>query len=538
MSSLTRRRKAKIKLADGKARSIQHMMCTTFWHPDRTPMSAHQFMEAMFGKLPEFFKDEAELRALWRRTTQPFTKPTILPARGLRAGLLREGMTVHRFKMLLAISGAIILAACSKDTAPSVGPSETASASQAASGGAVVYDKGNGWEPVIAADPSAPYVYAVTTLRDPVCAKSKACPNWNISFRRSDDGGATWADPTWICECKDLNWTYDPQLRSDARGNLYAAFLVGPSYDVQFTRSSDHGETWSKPVGLMPSDAPWIDHPWLTVSPDGQDVYVGYSSSGHRAWITASHDSGATWTTPVALKSVGDGYYFFESGTVAPDGTVYFFAAVYPAPKPPEPLTGLVIRSTNLGKTWKQIKVASAPKPPVAVCKGCTDANYGMLGAVASDANGNLAVVYNGRGPDAADGEQIWTTTSSDRGDSWSEPQAVSPAGSVIAAFPTIVGTGEGDFRVMWTDDRNGADTQTNWNIYVSASSDGGATWSEGKDISDGTGFEYQHPEGFDYFYGDYGDVQITSEGKTAAIWGEGLNHNGPGTTWIWVGAP
>ena len=49
----------------GKERTIQHMMMTTFWHPDGTPMSAQQFMEMLFGKLPEFFKDEAELRALW-----------------------------------------------------------------------------------------------------------------------------------------------------------------------------------------------------------------------------------------------------------------------------------------------------------------------------------------------------------------------------------------------------------------------------------------------------------------------------------------
>jgi type I restriction enzyme R subunit len=59
------KRKAKVKLADGKERTIQHMMATSFWHPDGTPMSAHQFMEALFGKLPEFFKDEDELRALW-----------------------------------------------------------------------------------------------------------------------------------------------------------------------------------------------------------------------------------------------------------------------------------------------------------------------------------------------------------------------------------------------------------------------------------------------------------------------------------------
>jgi type I restriction enzyme R subunit len=60
-----KQQKIKVKLADGKARSIQHMMVTSFWHPDGTPMSAQQFMEAMFGKLPEFFKDEEELRALW-----------------------------------------------------------------------------------------------------------------------------------------------------------------------------------------------------------------------------------------------------------------------------------------------------------------------------------------------------------------------------------------------------------------------------------------------------------------------------------------
>jgi type I restriction enzyme, R subunit len=60
----------KVKLADGKERTIQHMMVTSFWHPDGTPMSAQQFMEALFGKLPEFFKDEDELRASGARRTR------------------------------------------------------------------------------------------------------------------------------------------------------------------------------------------------------------------------------------------------------------------------------------------------------------------------------------------------------------------------------------------------------------------------------------------------------------------------------------
>ena len=60
-----KKEKVKIVLADGKARAIQHMMATSFWHPDGTPISAQQFMEQLFGALPTFFANEAELRALW-----------------------------------------------------------------------------------------------------------------------------------------------------------------------------------------------------------------------------------------------------------------------------------------------------------------------------------------------------------------------------------------------------------------------------------------------------------------------------------------
>lgn len=77
-----KRKRARVKLADGKERNIQHMMATTFWHPDGTPMSAQQFMEMLFGKLPEFFKNEDELRTLW---SVPETR------RKLQEGLAEKG---------------------------------------------------------------------------------------------------------------------------------------------------------------------------------------------------------------------------------------------------------------------------------------------------------------------------------------------------------------------------------------------------------------------------------------------------------------
>ncbi|GJL66080.1 MAG: DEAD/DEAH box helicase [Nitrospirales bacterium] len=71
----TRPRKIKIKLADGKERQIQHMQVTTFWSADGKPMSAHQFIETLFGELPDLFKNEDELRTLW---SNPETRKSLM----------------------------------------------------------------------------------------------------------------------------------------------------------------------------------------------------------------------------------------------------------------------------------------------------------------------------------------------------------------------------------------------------------------------------------------------------------------------------
>lgn len=70
-----RPQKLKIKLADGKERAIQHMMATTFWSADGKPMSAAQFIERLFGKLPALFRNEDELQALW---SEPGTRKALL----------------------------------------------------------------------------------------------------------------------------------------------------------------------------------------------------------------------------------------------------------------------------------------------------------------------------------------------------------------------------------------------------------------------------------------------------------------------------
>ena len=69
------RQMVKIKLADGKERTIQHMMSTSFWGPEGKPISAAEFIERLFGDLPQLFRDEAELRNLWGN---PVTRRNLL----------------------------------------------------------------------------------------------------------------------------------------------------------------------------------------------------------------------------------------------------------------------------------------------------------------------------------------------------------------------------------------------------------------------------------------------------------------------------
>jgi len=69
------KKKVKVKLKDGKEREIQHMIATSFWSADGNPMSAEEFLQNLFGALPDFFKSEAELRTIW---SNPLTRKTLL----------------------------------------------------------------------------------------------------------------------------------------------------------------------------------------------------------------------------------------------------------------------------------------------------------------------------------------------------------------------------------------------------------------------------------------------------------------------------
>ncbi len=60
-----KRKTVKIKLRNGKEMEIQHMISTSFWSAEGKPISTQEFLDKMYGELPEFFQNEWELRKIW-----------------------------------------------------------------------------------------------------------------------------------------------------------------------------------------------------------------------------------------------------------------------------------------------------------------------------------------------------------------------------------------------------------------------------------------------------------------------------------------
>jgi len=69
------RRMVRVKLSDNKVRELDSMVKTSFWSPDGTPISAEQFIENLFGELPDLIKSEDELRRIW---SKPGTRKQLL----------------------------------------------------------------------------------------------------------------------------------------------------------------------------------------------------------------------------------------------------------------------------------------------------------------------------------------------------------------------------------------------------------------------------------------------------------------------------
>jgi hypothetical protein len=408
--------------------------------------------------------------------------------------------------------------------APRVGPIHRDTAEGWA--GERLFGNGNDWEPATAADPTAPYVYMVTTrYSGPGPLPCKRCDLPAIALKVSSDGGATFGKVQYM-PVDVPGGQYDPQIATDGLGNVYAAWIDGNFHDV-FSKSTDHGQTWSDPVTIS-SPAGWADHPWLGVSQSGQHVYVGFNHAA--SWVAQSHDGGQTWLPAVQTSHV-DRYFYANGDVVGDDGSVVISQMSYRLDSGDTgPIKLVVTWSVDGGKTFQTTTIDTVAQQPRCRNEGCPHDHYGAHAALAGDADGHLLLVYDGA-VEPKGAQLIWSRMSTDGGATWSDPIRISPGGpDLIATEPAVVATGTCDIRLIYMDDRNGIER---WNTWFRSSTDCGATWSPDVRISDAkSGTGYTFARGFAADYGDYDEVAVTSTGETFAVWGAGYSYRGPGGTW------
>ena len=185
----------------------------------------------------------------------------------------------------------------------------------------VISPTADDWEPAIAADPHAPYVYLLATRYTGPTACGNQCPLPYHVLKISTDGGATWGPDQYLCACRGVQGQFDPQIEVVPNtGAVYAAWMNG--YNVVFSKSTDHGQNWSSPVPVY-GKVSWNDKPILAVSDNGNDVYIAFNGpTAGDPWIAQSHDAGATWTQTKIVDSKR--YIYAFDGDVLPNGTVVF----------------------------------------------------------------------------------------------------------------------------------------------------------------------------------------------------------------------
>jgi hypothetical protein len=369
---------------------------------------------------------------------------------------------------------------------------------------------GDGWEPAIAADPSAPYVY--TGWMQYVGTKSI------IWIRVSADGGATWGTAHALTPSNQSQ--FDIVLATTSAGAVYATYMQGNH--VQFTRSTNHGSTWSSPIQV--SGGTWADKPWLAASGSGTDAYITWTTRGN-LFAVSSHTAGASWSSPLQVTNESNVYYYSNGGTVLPNGTAEMVGSEYPEngnnTKNTGPVPIVAFRTTNGGTSWTRTVVDT-------LNTGARFATSSVT-TIASDANGTLVLVYSGSLAVGANGK-VYIRRSTDSGATWgARTELTTSAGGADATSVAAAGRGNGLFTVTWMDARTGA-----WNVWQRGSIDGGQTWAADAKASDATsGATYKTANGFGFPYGDYDTVAFNSAGKTVAVMGEGDTSQLHGDIWV-----
>jgi hypothetical protein len=295
-----------------------------------------------------------------------------------------------------------------------------------------------------------------------------------------------------------INLTVD-QTGGPGSGNVYVAWSqydgFAPTNAVLFSRSTDHGLSFSRPVRVTPVELGTASFADLAVGPDGA-VYLTY--------LTYPSSARPTWDIWLS-KSTDQGRSF---GPVRHVDTITAFDS----------------------DQFSQNGFVDCGDGPFACPTGFTFSRFFSSSAVAADQDG-VHVVYTA---ETATGQAKIFTRNSPDGVSWPTPPATIDAVPVGHQWFPDIGAADGALTVIFNDSRDdpaysperppgntaaGVNSGDVVNAFAARSTDGGLTWTETQVSSHGSNYGWEtHGARRVGFWGDYNYVSAVP-GAVHVVW-------------------
>jgi hypothetical protein len=327
----------------------------------------------------------------------------------------------------------------------------------------------------------------------------------------SFDGGRTWESSRLDNPaCAEAASLVDPSVAFDSLGNVFVGFL--DQCGCWVNRSTDGGRTFGTAVAVG-----GIDKPYISTNPLNDEVYAAFLDNHETfgpvtVYFTKSVDHGATFSEPVPVSGSGSGgngglvrtgaggelYYVWSNIGTGGNDRVWFD------------------RSMDGGATWLagDIEVATGIVAPPYDLGGFRNPNVASMAVDRSGGpyHGTVYVVF----ADARLGDpDIMVVRSGDHGDTWSDPVRANDDAAGNGAhqwFPWISVDDDGHVHITFLDRRDDPDNDL-YALYLATSTNGGASFGPNVRVSDG-----HYGPGSYGFIGDY-TGNVVADGRLIPVW-------------------